>query len=68
MQGRVGVWFTPYDNNGNRGVSARLVSVLRTGDGERLTTGHNTDPFAGFGLPPVDNGETQGNAFDAMGI
>lgn len=68
MQGRVGVWFTPYDNNGNRGVSARLVSVLRTGDGERLTTGHNTDPFVGFGLPPVDDGETQGNAFDAMGI
>lgn len=67
MEGRVGIWFTAYDVNGNRGVKANLLSVLRTGDGERLTSG-GSDPFAGFGLPPVDDGETQGNAFDAMGI
>lgn len=64
---RPAVWFHAYDN-GNRGIMGTLNFVLRTGDGERLGGGGETDPFKLFGLPdaPEDSGDN--SVFDAMGI
>lgn len=44
------IWYAPYSNTNGNGVTATLVAVVKTGDGERLSAGPS-DPLSGFGLP-----------------
>lgn len=65
---RANLWFAAWNNNGNRGVQARLNALLIVEPGEPLVQGgHGGDPFAGFGLPAAD-ASAGGDPFANMGV
>lgn len=45
------IWYAPYSNTNGMGVTATLVAIVKTGDGERLAGSGPSDPLDGFGLP-----------------
>lgn len=45
------IWYAPYSNNNGTGVTAVLIAIVKTGDGERLAGSGPSDPLDGFGLP-----------------
>ena len=55
---RVKVWPHTYNMNGKMGVSLKLVSVVKDGDGPKLSeSSAGSDPLDGFGLPEQPVGQ-----------